>query len=588
MKNHPRGTIVVLALAVVLMSILAPPKSSRANAPGNRIYLPLIAGGRSGVGTLYVAKNGNDAWSGKLVQPNSRRTDGPFLTVQQAVNTARPGDVIIVKPGVYQERVEIGGGGQPEQPVIIQGERGAVIDGGTRFKGWVRAPEIGPGVYKNQLSFAPAHMAWNDQHGVLIKPELMANGSFKGLITNGPDNTWAFVGALFGTLGETTYVKLAGGVDPNTQSVSFSPIWSGPIVLNGAQHVIIRGLTLKNGYNAILATQNAAFNTIEENTLIGGRFTVGLTFGASDTVIRDNTITLGYPVDLSPFEQYGDEIWHLFRVLSDGPRYAVGGYRAGDNIEIADNVITQHFVGIGYDDGRERPEQATGARHWHVHNNTIYDLNHVGITVGGGAVNHSIHDNRVWNTLQALRFQDPTTGPIYIYRNTFAMGNERYFKNAPDYPDSHHAMFYNFRPTLARIFVYHNTFSGAHAMTFQSANDANPDAPSITSSPNMYWINNIFSTEVFGVPPTASWFENNLMTPSRGMSQTNQALVAPLWTDFDLDLRLKSGSPALGIGADVSRAFTVGGKTIGPLPGFERGYFDGKQPDAGAYQRANR
>ena len=39
--------------------------------------------------TFYVAKNGNDAWSGKLPAPNAQRNDGPFATLQRARDAVR-------------------------------------------------------------------------------------------------------------------------------------------------------------------------------------------------------------------------------------------------------------------------------------------------------------------------------------------------------------------------------------------------------------------------------------------------------------------------------------------------------------------
>jgi hypothetical protein len=42
----------------------------------------------SGV-TLFVANNGNDAWSGRLAEPNSNRTDGPFATLERARDEIR-------------------------------------------------------------------------------------------------------------------------------------------------------------------------------------------------------------------------------------------------------------------------------------------------------------------------------------------------------------------------------------------------------------------------------------------------------------------------------------------------------------------
>ena len=38
---------------------------------------------------LYVATNGNDAWSGKLPQPNHTRTDGPYATIDRARREVR-------------------------------------------------------------------------------------------------------------------------------------------------------------------------------------------------------------------------------------------------------------------------------------------------------------------------------------------------------------------------------------------------------------------------------------------------------------------------------------------------------------------
>jgi Abnormal spindle-like microcephaly-assoc'd, ASPM-SPD-2-Hydin len=40
--------------------------------------------GTGGAPTLYVAPNGNDAWSGTLVEPNLNSTDGPLATLDRA------------------------------------------------------------------------------------------------------------------------------------------------------------------------------------------------------------------------------------------------------------------------------------------------------------------------------------------------------------------------------------------------------------------------------------------------------------------------------------------------------------------------
>ncbi|MFA4045272.1 MAG: hypothetical protein HZRFUVUK_002082, partial [Candidatus Fervidibacterota bacterium] len=35
---------------------------------------------------LYVSPSGNDSWSGRLPSPNKKKTDGPFATLQRALN----------------------------------------------------------------------------------------------------------------------------------------------------------------------------------------------------------------------------------------------------------------------------------------------------------------------------------------------------------------------------------------------------------------------------------------------------------------------------------------------------------------------
>ena len=39
--------------------------------------------------TIFVASNGNDAWSGSLAEPNAARTDGPLATVGAAQKKVR-------------------------------------------------------------------------------------------------------------------------------------------------------------------------------------------------------------------------------------------------------------------------------------------------------------------------------------------------------------------------------------------------------------------------------------------------------------------------------------------------------------------
>lgn len=73
---------------------------------------PLLSGNVQGA-SLYVATNGNDAWSGRLEAPNAQETDGPFASLEgardgirrlrQAANRAPESITVLVRGGLYTQ-----------------------------------------------------------------------------------------------------------------------------------------------------------------------------------------------------------------------------------------------------------------------------------------------------------------------------------------------------------------------------------------------------------------------------------------------------------------------------------------------------
>jgi hypothetical protein len=47
---------------------------------------------------FFVSTKGNDAWSGKLSEPNAEKTDGPFASIRKAKEAVR-----ILKKGLYRD-----------------------------------------------------------------------------------------------------------------------------------------------------------------------------------------------------------------------------------------------------------------------------------------------------------------------------------------------------------------------------------------------------------------------------------------------------------------------------------------------------
>ena len=96
-------------------------------------------------GSLYVATNGNDAWSGRLAEPNADKTDGPFATLERARDEVRkmrakgtlPGPVTVqIRGGRYHVSETItftpedsGTQGQPISYTAYPGEKPELIGG---------------------------------------------------------------------------------------------------------------------------------------------------------------------------------------------------------------------------------------------------------------------------------------------------------------------------------------------------------------------------------------------------------------------------------------------------------------------------
>jgi hypothetical protein len=103
--------------------------------------------------TFYVARNGNDKWSGRLPEPAASRQDGPFATLPAAIQAARlarqdkaaisGGITILLRAGIYDlsDPLVFGpgdSGASEKQPFTIAAYPGEkpVLSGARRISGW--------------------------------------------------------------------------------------------------------------------------------------------------------------------------------------------------------------------------------------------------------------------------------------------------------------------------------------------------------------------------------------------------------------------------------------------------------------------
>lgn len=100
--------------------------------------------------TFYVALDGNDSWSGKLAQPNTQATDGPFCTLLRARNAVRevkdsgvkgPFSVIVRGGKYFLDKTLLLGpkdSGSRGCPIIYTAYPGEepILSGGVKVSGW--------------------------------------------------------------------------------------------------------------------------------------------------------------------------------------------------------------------------------------------------------------------------------------------------------------------------------------------------------------------------------------------------------------------------------------------------------------------
>ena len=198
-----------VATVILLCVSLAPPGVGRLH--GASIQPPTAALSPL---TLYVAPDGNDAWSGKLARPTADRRDGPLATPVAARDAIRalkkagggklPSPVTIrIEPGRYAlvqtftlEPIDSGARDCPIAYIADDAKNPPVLDAGRRIEGWKKiTPAQGP-LKGREVWTAPVPDAaagkWSfDSLWVNDQPAAAARWPAKGCLTiaGSPDAT---------------------------------------------------------------------------------------------------------------------------------------------------------------------------------------------------------------------------------------------------------------------------------------------------------------------------------------------------------------------------------------------------------------
>ena len=187
----------------------------------------------------YVSPKGNDAWSGRVPDPNRQGTDGPFRTLAKAAVAVKPGDVCSLRAGVYRETLRPEVSGQPGKPILFRNhkEEVAILTGADPLGEWRReegglcsAPMEWDLEDQNQI-FAGETMLtearWPKSAGGLLQPaRAEAEAGTPTTLTdpNLPGDADAWKGALLWCAGGSKWVCWSGRVtafDAATKTLTF-------------------------------------------------------------------------------------------------------------------------------------------------------------------------------------------------------------------------------------------------------------------------------------------------------------------------------------------------------------------------------
>lgn len=577
-------------------------------------------------GTTYsVSSSGSDAYS---------CTPGvTFRTIQKAANCVRPGDKVFVSADTYYERVVMQTSGTASDPIVFEGERGpngeqlAIIDGSDATSNWVQAPEVGAGVWKNtSIPYVPWMMTvdgvkeiWRIANRYMDGETLNINSGYPAVNGFGhlklPTNQvvypygdqssvryWDGIEALYGYTRGTTYLRFRNGDNPNSKNIRVSP---GPssqfaspngaaVTIRNKSFITVRGFTMRGARNAVLihgtsASNQAAYNIIEQNQLFHGNMRVRLSGNAVNNHIRNNYMemrSLGIGTYLPslaklgaawPSRVYQRHFYNLDKFLVSGVGAEddrdVGLHSDGTGATPTDNKISGNTMFGGAQGLNLEAHRGTA-----IYDNLMYAHFSQHIYWNGNVDNMQVYDNLF---LTGGQYQIRTNtmeqgGSYYFYRNRFWI----------PHPGDHIYLGGVNSDSNMDIWFYHNSFAGGTSAFITSFKTGyGPTTLKI--------LNNVFSTDrvVFNGWPLKmgvydyNWqYKDCVCTPWTGTHTITS--TSQLWAPGSMpSFILPAYSAPLNAGIDASASFTVQGRSFRALPGMTPGYAGAdKKPDLGALQ----
>jgi parallel beta-helix repeat protein len=321
-----RGSqIVRLALvsAILILGSVGAPASPRAST----------------LRTFYVATTGDDSANGSI--------GTPWKTIQRAVQNVQPGDLIVVHPGRYAGFVLGWDGAQngtSANPIVIQGEPGAIIDS--------RNARTADGINLEGASYVVIEGFTLTNGGTITRAGIRSVTNQGVVIRNNHIDNMGRWGILTGF---SNNVTIEGNVTSRSQAehgIYVSNACVNPVVRNNqvwgnAANGIHMNGDLSQGGNGLILNALVENNVIYDNGRMGGSGING--DGVQNSKILNNVLYNNHASGISLYRIDGADasrnnliVNNTILMASDG-RWALNIQNASTGNTVVNNILyTQH------------------------------------------------------------------------------------------------------------------------------------------------------------------------------------------------------------------------------------------------------
>jgi nitrous oxidase accessory protein NosD len=327
----------------------------------------------------YVDPHGSDRARGTAARP--------WQTLQRALDAARPGTTIVVRPGRYGG-FTLRRSGTPKRPLVIRGLRGAQVTGENGGRAIVELDGVHDVVIEGLTVTGAAHrtnsgiVAWGASHLALRRNRILSNDGF-GIQAGDVDHL---------VVADNTILHNGTGIELDKRASAM--IAGNRIGLSDRMITNTRKCCDDRGANALVFYQTTGPIRVTGNRIWGNRapsYDYGWDGGAFE-IFEASGLTIDHNL-----------VWDNENVMETGSRHGAGqcvGNRFVRNVAV----------------GRPRRGRALGlilrcGRGMLIANNTLVDLQHFTFDVDAGSwFAASMNGMRIVNNIISGRAGDAFTG----------------------------------------------------------------------------------------------------------------------------------------------------------------------------------